>query len=119
MAANIMIQCGYSVIPWATFSQTLFELEDELNQSTSRHGTPRAQEPSFSSHLHAIAASVAIRLCHERADSKYPEKFSRDSILDIVKRYKDAECADARDKIFGLRELAINCCRTAATVDYT
>jgi hypothetical protein len=119
MAANIMIQCGDSVIPWATFSRTLFELEDELNQSTSRPQTPRDQEPSFSSHLHAITASVAIKLCHERVDNKYLGKSSRDSILDIVKRYKDADCADARDKIFGLRELAINCCRTAVPVDYT
>lgn len=40
-------------------------------------------------------------------------------LLSLMQTYRDAKCADIRDKLFGLHSIALSCCRKSVPIDYT
>lgn len=101
LASALVIHCGTHSLSWDVFSKILL-------------WNPAASD--------SIRNSPATVLClrrqnnENRPTSRQPV---RQSILLLFENHLHSECADIRDKIYGLHSLAPECCREAILVDYS
>jgi len=68
----------------------------------------------------SIMTSIPAKLCKEqsrRSEDKSVQNYR--SLLLLCSEYGEADCADVRDKVYGLHSLAPTCCRMIITVDYS
>ncbi|CZR70285.1 uncharacterized protein PAC_20187 [Phialocephala subalpina] len=130
LARKIMIQCGGFTLIWEIFSQALFSIkllyDKDIGKSKTVEQAIKQAAIQFASwdlkmiyQFHAIINSVAFRLCQERRHEMEALDRGGRSVLELVKRYKDSNCVDVRDKIFGLHEFSLACCKTDVPVDYS
>ncbi|KAE8449787.1 hypothetical protein EG329_007562 [Mollisiaceae sp. DMI_Dod_QoI] len=74
---------------------------------------------------HKLNASTPGKILQQRGDVEWSSTIFkvkeniRSSLFDVFQAYKDAACADVRDKVFGLRSLSLSCCQQASPVDYS
>jgi hypothetical protein len=59
-----------------------------------------------------------MRIVHMRSSRKFPDLLPR-LLVDLCKEFRYSKCEDRRDKVFGLRAFALDCCKDAVPVDYT
>jgi hypothetical protein len=62
--------------------------------------------------------SMPIKLSQRRFRSQ-PLADLRIPLVDLLSTFENAACKDQRDRIFGLRSLALQCCQAQAIVDYS
>ncbi|CZR69749.1 uncharacterized protein PAC_19649 [Phialocephala subalpina] len=92
LAAKLDIYWGDSVLSWDSFTNIL-------------RGPQTWEFPMKLNQQRQITKTAAVV---EGAD-----------LFSLCLKYRDAECADQRDKIFGLLSLADKCCREAIEVNYS
>lgn len=113
LASRIDVYCGDDVIDWESLSTVLILIASFRGEDWR----PIHREFGVS-----IGNSVAARLCRQRMSQvgqKVNDTGITDSLFLILYKYRDANCMESRDKIFGLHSLAPECCRAAVPVDYT
>jgi hypothetical protein len=100
LASNIEIHCGNLKFPWETFAAVVCENPWAIDE---------------------IRDSGVTKLCRQRlaAKQKTSAQGARVSLLTLMEMHVQAQCADVRDKIFGLHGFAPDCCRDAVPVDYS
>lgn len=100
LASEIEIHCGLLGISWESFSSISHENPEALDE---------------------IRHSGASSLCRQRllVKGKSPVQEARFSLLSLMQVHIQAQCADVRDKIYGLHSFAPECCRQAVPVDYS
>jgi hypothetical protein len=104
LAAEIYIHCGSVQMKWHAFAWALSANPDAIEE---------------------IHDSTAFKLCAQRRNWRRMGRSAthvlstETSLLSFVEIHRDAQCADVRDKIYGLRGLAPRCCQVAIHVDYS
>lgn len=99
LASKIEIHCGRLNIPWEPFATAFVENTEALDE---------------------LYDSGVAKLCRQRlaANKEMSSQNNRVSLLFLMHSHDRAQCADVRDKIYGLHSFAPECCRIAVPVDY-
>jgi hypothetical protein len=106
LAKDISIHCGYKHCSWENLISALVYSGTGFLDNNS----PLLQQGT----RHVVASLQTNRKWNLAAYSKKPT-----SILTLMHNYKDAQCFDIRDKVFGLHSLALPCCREAVPINYS
>jgi Heterokaryon incompatibility protein (HET) len=106
LAKDVLLLCGESSLPWVEFSRAftaisfLRKVEGDAFLASKVHQSP------------------AARLEPRRGD-RQGTVLSPHLLYDLFLAHRKSQCADPRDKIFGLQGLAKECCKSGTPVDYT
>ncbi|KAI1155632.1 HET-domain-containing protein [Nemania diffusa] len=92
--AKSIIMCGNEIIPWPCFRRAIICIE-------SKKGIPQELN-------HAI--KPALQLCRSARHS---------TLVTLIHRYHDRQCADARDKVYSLLNLVDQAASQYVIVDYS
>jgi hypothetical protein len=65
----------------------------------------------------SIGDTVPFKINQQRM-ARITQGHLRHALFDLFHRYQKAECADPRDKVYGLLGMSRACCQKAVTVDY-
>jgi hypothetical protein len=114
LAAKLEIYWVESVIPWETLQEFL-----QVVRSCKASGLENAPAEIDTVIHNGLTNPVPYRLYLQRQLAEESSIARQTPILDLVKTYADAECAETRDKVFALLSFASECCRIAVPVDYT
>jgi hypothetical protein len=114
LAERINILCGSWTCDWNRFA---FFLNNACNNDLRRPLI--VQHPSWKRVLRfsTVARSQAMRIVHMRSSRKFPDLLPR-LLVNLCKEFRYSKCEDRRDKVFGLRAFALDCCKDAVPVDY-
>lgn len=139
LASSIIIQCGADSCQWLRLRWAL----DTLGMSCDTVTPPSFQDNSL---LFKISSSILLRLIRQQNLHRHSWRLSPSSLyntyrfyppptlpeasdwwikpqlrplLNVCLQYTEAQCQDQRDKVFGLHNLAADCCRKATPIDYT
>jgi hypothetical protein len=108
LANDLSVQCGSANIPWEHFAKLYLEI-------------PATYE--FQAIRESIVRSVPIRLFAQRAgrleEIATGGQDNTTTVLDLFLQFKDSECYDVRDKIFGIIGISRPCCQRAVLPDYS
>jgi hypothetical protein len=128
LAKSISLHLGDDCCNWLDLAFFIRQLEERV---VVRAVGQEENQPNeiliMQAMLERIQRSVPARLIHERDEIKSKILTPNDSsagigfrpLLDIFSEYQRTECADRRDKVFGLRTFAPRCCKEAVPVDYS
>ena len=128
LAKSISLHLGDDSCNWNDLAFFIRQLEERVVVRAVGRDENQPNEISImQAMLERIQRSVPARLIHERDEIKSKILTINDSsagigfrpLLDIFLEYQRAECADKRDKVFGLHTLAPRCCKEAVPVDYS
>ena len=112
LASDLHIQCGSHSFKWENLSNVFHYLAE--NSHSTVFCSPYGK--------HGIVTSVPFKLEMRRKEHRMAvlQDNCDDFIplLDLVDLFKDAQCFDPRDKIFGLKSLGLLCCRRAVPTEY-
>lgn len=101
LARNILIHCAEFELSWDAFSSTVLHNPDAIDD---------------------LRDSNAARLCRQRRShvtKPVAAHHQQASLLTLLSMYSDAECADVRDKLYGLHGFTPDCSQEAVPVDYS
>jgi hypothetical protein len=106
--SNITLQCGEFTCNWSQFAFLLESAYIVMQQAKSVW----KMDPEFS----PFTKSVPKIIVRER---KLHGSNLRRPLVDLCIDFGSSECADRRDKVFGLQAFTLPCCREALAVDYS
>jgi hypothetical protein len=119
LASNVIVQCGPLNIPWDVFSNLWAQFQ------IPRPGL------LFPSSQQNLTTSMPFKLetrrkCRQKAvgGKKYylyplfADSLPDSHLVDLLVQFKDSQCQDIRDKVFGVLSLSGECCRAAVPADY-
>lgn len=101
LASCIEIHCGQLILPWESLAAIV------------------AAKASI---IPEMSVSGATRICRQRFTARLlvdPNEAHSISLKSLMETHVEAQCADVRDKVYGLHSLAPDCCRRAVPVDYS
>ncbi|KAH7305735.1 heterokaryon incompatibility protein-domain-containing protein, partial [Rhexocercosporidium sp. MPI-PUGE-AT-0058] len=104
LSKSVRIQCGPKSIPWTALTFLFDNLKARVHAS---YQFSISYSPPF-------RLSRAWSLTVERGIGGSPP-----ALADLVILFKDSQCEDPRDTIFGLLGLTQNCCRDEVPADYS
>ncbi|KAE9379795.1 HET-domain-containing protein [Stipitochalara longipes BDJ] len=113
LASKIIVQHGAFSVPWEFFSNVWQQLQISRPQLRFQNG------------LQHITSSVPFKLETRRRDRRWAiddtgrRKVFTSLLVDLLDQFKDSECEDIKDKVFGLLSLTRECCRRAMPADYS
>ncbi|RDW81886.1 hypothetical protein BP6252_02998 [Coleophoma cylindrospora] len=111
LATDICIQCGTEQLRWSTLCTFFVEFE--------AHGGIAQSLPLDADARDTMPARL-VREWKNRKTSDVIEGYIVDrSLCSLYYRYEKAKCQDPRDKIYGLRSFAGECCNDAVPIDYS
>jgi hypothetical protein len=111
LASEIHIQCGDIQLEWTVLGKAFASyarLEDYLTPHPNGHIEVSHQ---------CIGGTVPFKINQQRLARMAPG-YLRNALFDLFHTYQRAECADLRDKVFGLLGMSQACCQKAITVNY-
>jgi hypothetical protein len=113
LAERINILCGSWVCDWYQFAIALNSARDNI---VLQHYL--GENPSLEMGLgfSIVDGSRAMSLVDWRQFRRLPKL---QVLAELCKAFGSSKCEDRRDRVFGLRALALGCCRDAVPVDYT
>ncbi len=128
LATEVVVQVGVETFPWACLDH-FFQKLGQILSLNSTGTTLSVLVQGGESMIHSVQSSTVARLVSDRNLLRSEWSKWRSAIqsggdiehplLKICSDFGDAKCEERLDKIFGLREMASNCCKTATPVDYT
>lgn len=100
LASKLEVHCGSFNISWDAFSTVTYENSEALDE---------------------IRHSGATSICRQKLAIRRKSQVLETSIslLNLMEIHIHAQCADVRDKIYGLHSFAPECCRRAIPVEYS
>jgi hypothetical protein len=130
MARDFFIQCGNDKCTRMRISWFITWIEDVKIDSPGLSQLDSILERAVI--IRQIRISAPVRLLRRRYHPQNSEGQSLGRNFGTIRKrpflsklfqlyfdYKEAECADQRDKVFGLHSLGFACCRQAVPIDYT
>jgi hypothetical protein len=117
MAKNIIICSGTKMLKWESFKWIFNGLLDRITATFRPYDANSGEERKI---ISSIMTSIPAKLCKEqsrRSEDKSVENHR--PLLLLCSEYGEADCADMRDKVYGLHSLAPSCCRMIVTIDYS
>jgi len=112
LAKKVEIYCGDLKLPWGWLGMAV---DTVVNTTRGPDGGSIWEETLYIT----ILTSTIVKLCEERKQRDKGLDDAKESLILLLQRYRHLECADTRDRIFGLLSFAPPCCSTANSVDYT
>ena len=113
LAERIDILCGSWVCDWHQFGTALDSARDNVHNHSILNLDSRFQkDPRFS----ILIESQPLRIMDWRRSRRLPQL---QELAGLCNTFGSSKCEDRHDKVFGLRALALRCCRDAVPVDYT
>ncbi|KAH8766256.1 heterokaryon incompatibility protein-domain-containing protein, partial [Hyaloscypha finlandica] len=114
LARNIIIQCGKFNVSWDAVEHVFGQVPsttpwDQYNDDAHLHG-----DRHFWTFV--LWGSVPYKIFMQRQDCV--KGLQSHALLENYCLYREAGCADTRDKLFGLIGLSSRCCQDAVKVDY-
>ncbi|KAF4633092.1 hypothetical protein G7Y89_g5033 [Cudoniella acicularis] len=106
LSSDVVVQCGSHEVSWQALSN-IFNSFEILHAS---YQFSISQSAPFRLNQH----SNTRRNTNEGEYKKAPSP-----LADVVLQFKDAQCEDPRDTVFGLLSLARVCCREAVPANYS
>jgi hypothetical protein len=122
LAHRIELLCGQYKIQWNSLKK-FFERPPDLGDIGSLKGRGlQLSVPSASSQveMYDLTDTVPAKILQQRAKARQTAQTNDSATLfELIHTYKNAFCADVRDKVFGLRSLSRPCCQAGLRVDYS
>jgi hypothetical protein len=118
LATNIDIYRANEVLPWGQLAHVFTLFGEEGTKKIRRQKLKPTNLPRSEYGAKArkkLSLSVPYMLDQQRRTVK---KGIGASVFSLFSRYKDAQCSEKKDKIFGFLGLADTCCRDAVPVNY-
>lgn len=108
LAKQLSVQCAPYNVPWSNFRAVCSQLE-HFSGGEHTHYQQALQE---------IPKSIPFRLDGIRNEHYSTAGAPTTTLVDVFLRFRDAECEDIRDKVFGILSLCKSCCYIANSADY-
>ncbi|KAF8856314.1 hypothetical protein BDZ45DRAFT_479083 [Acephala macrosclerotiorum] len=112
LARRIKVQWGDETLPWENI-EPMFELAIGADVGSITSATTETN--AWSSYLSEYTPSRI----YEAHRDQFGALLEFYTLWDLFILYLKAECEDKRDKIYGLRALSPDCCKSSIPVDYS
>jgi hypothetical protein len=117
MAKDIIVFTGTEKLEWESFKYIFNGLLDRSTATLRPYDDISGEERKISM---SIMTSIPAKLCQEQSRRSVDKPVGNcKPLLLLCSEYGEADCADVRDKIYGLHSLAPTCCRMFVTIDYS
>ncbi|CZR57755.1 uncharacterized protein PAC_07644 [Phialocephala subalpina] len=122
LARRIELLCGKYRIQWNSLKE-FFDKPPNLGDTGSLKGRgsqPDLQSTSSQVEMYDLMDTVPAKILQQKAKARETAQTNNSATLfELIHTYKNASCADVRDKVFGLRSLSQPCCQAGLQVDYS
>ncbi|KAH7384948.1 heterokaryon incompatibility protein-domain-containing protein [Cadophora sp. MPI-SDFR-AT-0126] len=118
LASHIVIQNGHLKMNW----EALEHIHDQITNAKNVSGNNQrlnyyAQITRSNKVVEDLSGTVPFKILQQRI-ARQTVGHELYNLVELVQMYKSAECADIRDKVFGLIGLCSRCCSRKVVVDY-
>lgn len=115
LASDIVLQSGVSTLAFKAIEHICSQLNNRLygwiGALISIDARPDTSE------VRLMARTTPFEIYKQRVERKFPN--CTHTIFDLCYRYREANCSDLLDKIYGLLGMSDMCCRQNVKVDYS
>ncbi|KAL2067595.1 hypothetical protein VTL71DRAFT_2020 [Oculimacula yallundae] len=127
-AAEIVVQCGDLHLTWPPLHHlgVIVELNQSDEDFQSSVEQSSSEQKAISACMKDITECMAFPLCLNGTQLNPKRQYRNMSfvekqlpLFDLCIQHGQANCMDARDKVYGLHSMAQDCCQEAIPIDYS